>query len=155
MKSAFILCHYYFVVLLRVNEDWAVGMKHATVSSDVIRLVFEHRRRTKLVWNHLCMFENSNDTMLLFQCLQSFAFSNDINRVSYHSHWNCKLKPISVSIHVEQNLAVLEFRRIFKTHSFCITFVYIKKVFYKLTSDAHLKHIGKMQSAAYKVYIRA
>lgn len=86
LKSAFILCHYYFVVLLRVNEDWAVGMKHATVSSDVMRLVFKHRRRTKLVWNHLCMFENSNDTMLLFQCLQSFAFSNDINRVSYHSH---------------------------------------------------------------------
>lgn len=86
LKSAFILCYYYCVVLLRVNEDWAVGMKHATVSSDVIRLVFEHRRRTKLVWNHLCMFENSNDTMLLFQCLQSFAFSNDINRVPFLSH---------------------------------------------------------------------
>lgn len=46
LKSAFILCYYYFVVLLRVNEDWAVGMKHATVSSDV---VLKHRRRTKLV----------------------------------------------------------------------------------------------------------
>lgn len=78
LKSAFILCYYYFDVLLRVNEDWAVGMKHVTVSSDVMRLVFEHRRRTKL-----CMFENSNDTMLLFQCLQSFAFSNDINRVPF------------------------------------------------------------------------
>lgn len=120
MKSAFILCHYYFVVLLRVNKDWAVGMKHATVSSDVMRLVFKHRRRTKRVWNHLRMFENSNDTMLLFQWLQSFAFSNDINTVPYLSHRNCKLKPISVSIHVEQNLAILEFRRIIKTQSFCI-----------------------------------
>lgn len=46
LKSAFILCYYYFVVLLRVNKDWAVGMKHVTVSSDV---VLKHRRRTKLV----------------------------------------------------------------------------------------------------------
>lgn len=46
LKSAFILCYYYFVVLLRVNKDWAVGMKHFTVSSDV---VLKYRRRTKLV----------------------------------------------------------------------------------------------------------
>lgn len=132
-KIVSVLPYYYFVVLLRVNEDWALGMKHVTVSSDVMRLVFKHRRRTKLVWNHLCMFENSNDTMLLFQCLQSFAFSNDINRVSYHSHWNCKLKPISVSTLVEQNLPVLEFRRIFKTHSFCIrgaSYSYILNLFF-------------------------
>lgn len=56
LKSAFILCYYYFDVLMRVNEDWAVGMKHVTVSSDVMRLVLKHRRRTKLVWNHLRIY---------------------------------------------------------------------------------------------------
>lgn len=52
LKSAFILCYYYFVVQLRVNKDLAVGMTHVTVSSDVMRLVLKHRRRTKLVWNY-------------------------------------------------------------------------------------------------------
>ena len=101
-QSAFKLA---FLASLRVSEVVALGIKHITVSSDVITIFIKAFRTDQ-------NGSGAIDTIVLFQSMQNFsALSSNISRESYFARLNSKqtLNPIPVFIHTKESFTVLEY----------------------------------------------